>query len=429
MNILIAIVILSIIIIIHELGHFLLAKANGVAVTEFSLGLGPTLLKTKKNGTIFSLKLLPFGGACMMAGEDGVEVAEADKETLFSSKSVWARISIVAAGPIFNFILAFVMAVFIIGSIGYDPCVVYSADENSAAAEAGLMPGDVIKSVNGKTINFYKEFSFWATYNEGEVMKLVYQRDGETYTTTLIPEYIEMDVYQLGVYLGADATISEVSSGSVAEAAGFKAGDVIKAVNGTVVATSEEAIELIRGCGGETVLVTIMRGSTEMDIPVTPVKTHYAYFETGLSFSGTRVKTNPIETIKYAALEVKYWISMVIDSLKLLVTGNVSKDDVAGPVGIVSAIGNVVEKSKPDGVFYIILNLANWVVMLSANLGVMNLLPLPALDGGRLLFMIIEVFRGKPVDQKIEGMVHFVGMVLLMLLMVFILFNDISNLF
>ena len=113
----------------------------------------------------------------------------------------------------------------------------------------------------------------------------------------------------------------------------------------------------------------------------------------------------------------------------MLVTGKVTKDDVAGPVGIVSAISSVVEQSKPDGIFYVILNLANWIVMISANLGVMNLLPIPALDGGRLLFLLIEAVRGKPVDQKKEGMVHLIGMALLMLLMFLILFNDISKLF
>ena len=147
------------------------------------------------------------------------------------------------------------------------------------------------------------------------------------------------------------------------------------------------------------------------------------------SFSAARVKVNPIQTLKYSAIEVKYWINTVFESLKMLFTGKVTKDDVAGPVGIVSAISDVVEQSKPDGVFYVILNLANWVVMISANLGVMNLLPIPALDGGRLLFLLIEAVRGKPVDQKKEGLVHLIGMALLMILMFFILFNDITKLF
>lgn len=431
MNIIIAIIILSIIVIIHEFGHFILARANGVAVSEFALGLGPTILKTKKKGTIFSLKLLPFGGACIMAGEDGNEdgISELDKDTLFASKSVWARISIIAAGPVFNFLLAFIMAVFIIGSIGYDPCVLYSVAEGSVAREAGLEAGDVIKSVNGKKIHFYKEYSLYYQLHMGKSMEITYERDGEKYTTTVVPEYIEEDVYQLGVYLGENAVISQLTTDGAAALAGFRTNDMITSVNGTKISTTDEAIAAIRGCGGGQINVTVLRDGEYVDISVTPVLAHNAYYQTGMTFSAARIKVNPVQTLKYGCFEVKYWISTVFESLKMLVTGKVSKDDVAGPVGIVSAISNVVEQSKPDGIFYVILNLANWMVMISANLGVMNLLPIPALDGGRLLFLLIEAVRGKPIDQKKEGMVHLVGMALLMLLMFFILFNDISKLF
>ncbi len=431
MNIIIAIIILSIIVIIHEFGHFILARANGVAVSEFALGLGPTILKTKKKGTVFSLKLLPFGGACIMAGEDGNEdgISELDKDTLFASKSVWARISIIAAGPVFNFLLAFIMAVFIIGSIGYDPCVLYSVAEGSVAQEAGLEAGDVIKSVNGKNIHFYKEYSLYYQLHVGKTMNITYERDGQEYTATIVPEYVEEDVYQLGVYLGENAVISQLTTDGAAALAGFRTNDMIVSVNNTKVSTTDEAIAAIRGCGGGQINVTVVRDGEYVDISVTPVLAHNAYYQTGMTFSAARIKVNPIQTLKYGCFEVKYWISTVFESLKMLVTGKVTKDDVAGPVGIVSAISNVVEQSKSDGIFYVILNLANWMVMISANLGVMNLLPIPALDGGRLLFLLIEAVRGKPIDQKKEGMVHLVGMALLMLLMFFILFNDISRLF
>lgn len=203
MNIIIAIIILSIIVIIHEFGHFIVAKANGIAVSEFALGLGPTILKMKKKGTLFSIKLLPFGGACIMAGEDGNEngISGIDKDKLFASKSVWRRISVIAAGPVFNFLLAFIMAVFIIGSIGYDPCKLYSVDEGSVAEEAGLQAGDVITSVNGKKIHFYKEYSLYYQLHTGKTLNITYTRDGVKYETTVVPEYIEEDVYQLGVYL------------------------------------------------------------------------------------------------------------------------------------------------------------------------------------------------------------------------------------
>ena len=126
---------------------------------------------------------------------------------------------------------------------------------------------------------------------------------------------------------------------------------------------------------------------------------------------------------------MKYWIVSTVKGLGQIITGNVSTNDIGGPVRIVDEIGNVVEESKSDGILYVILNLLNWCVLLSANLGVMNLLPIPALDGGRLLFMFIEVVRGKPVAKEKEGMVHMIGIILLMLLMVFVFFNDIRNIF
>lgn len=366
-----------------------------------------------------------------MAGEDGSEdgISELDKDKLFTSKSVWRRISVIAAGPIFNFLLAFIMAVFIIGSIGYDPCKLYSVTEGSVAEEAGLQAGDVITSVNGKRIHFYKEYSLYYQLHTGKTLNITYERDGAKYETTVVPRYIEEDVYQLGVYLGKNAVISGLTQTGAAALAGFKTNDQIIQVNGVAIKSTDEAIQAIRSCGGGKINVAVFRDGEVVDLTVTPVLNHNSYYETGMSFSAARVKVNPIQTLKYSAIEVKYWINTVFESLKMLFTGKVTKDDVAGPVGIVSAISDVVEQSKPDGVFYVILNLANWVVMISANLGVMNLLPIPALDGGRLLFLLIEAVRGKPVDQKKEGLVHLIGMALLMILMFFILFNDITKLF
>lgn len=141
-KILIAVLIFGITVIIHELGHFLLAKANGITVTEFSIGFGPTVVKTEKGGTVYSLKLLPFGGACQMLGEDGEE----EGEGTFNSKSVWARISVVAAGPVFNMILAFFCAIFVISYAGSSPARVTEVADGSPEAEAGLEAGDIITS-------------------------------------------------------------------------------------------------------------------------------------------------------------------------------------------------------------------------------------------------------------------------------------------
>ena len=164
MSIILALFIFSLIIIIHELGHFLLAKYNGVTVLEFSLGMGPRILSTVKGGTRYSWKLLPFGGSCAMLGEDEATTEEGS----FGSKSVWARISVIAAGPIFNFILAFLLSLFIIGSIGYDAPVISYVGEGTPAAEAGIQVGDRILKMNNQKIHVAREITGYTLYHPNE---------------------------------------------------------------------------------------------------------------------------------------------------------------------------------------------------------------------------------------------------------------------
>ena len=343
MKIIVALIIFSIIILFHELGHFLLAKANGIRVNEFCLGLGPTICGFTKGETKYSLKLLPFGGACMMEGED----EESSDERAFGKKSVWARISVVAAGPFFNFIMAFVFSFILISCTGIDIPKLAGVLDGYAAQEAGMQEGDVILKMNHKNIHFYSEVSAYSMFHSGETVKVVYERDGEKYTTTLIPKYDE----ETGRYLY-----------------GFS-------------------------------------GGTES------------------------LKGNVFQNLKYSAYEVEYWIYTTVQSLRMLVTGGYSVNDLSGPVGIVNVIGDSYEQTVSISYYAVFLQMLYICILLSANLGVMNLLPLPALDGGRLVFLIIEAIRGKRVDPDKEGMVHFIGLVLLLALMVLVMFNDIRKLF
>lgn len=342
MGIIVALLIFSAIIIFHEFGHFIFAKKNGIGVTQFALGMGPNLLSFQKGETEYCLKLFPIGGLCAMVGEDTDEYGD----NSFNSKSVWQRISVVAAGPIFNFILAFVFAIIMICLVGYDTPVVYKTEVDGPAYEAGIMAGDVIKEVNGKHIYMFKEFRTEILLNEnGAPMTIVLERDGETYTTIVTPELTEDGTYKLQIYGGAYA------------------------------------------------------------------------------------KTGFLDTLKYGVLEIRYWITTTIKSLGMLISGSVSADEVSGPVGIVTMIDDTYQESAVYGWLDVLLNMLNIGIMLSANLGVMNLLPIPALDGGRLVFLIIEAIRGKPVPPEKEGWIHTAGFALLMLLMVLILYNDIQKLF
>lgn len=420
-----ALLILSIIIIVHEFGHFIMAKASGVKVVEFSLGMGPRLIKFTHKGTMYSLKLFLFGGSCQMLGEDDEETIEGS----YNNASVWQRIAISVAGPFANFILALVGAIVLIGIAGYDPCVIYSVDEGTPAYEAGLLPGDRIVKINNKKIVTYGDYGIYSMFYDGEELDVVVERDGEDVALNFTPEWIKEDRYLMGVYMDNSTRVTGFSEGSVAKEAGMKAGDVIYSVNGEVTETYDDLIGLVQVYGEEEIDFVVIRDDKKVELKITPVKTHTEYYEFGYTISAARIKGSPLDTIKYGFYEVGYWIRAVFASFKMLFTGIASVNDLSGPVGIVSAMGEVVEESKSDGGLYIFLNLLNWTIMISANLGVMNLLPLPALDGGRLMFQIIEVFRGKPMPKEKEGMIHFVGIVLLLLLSVVILFNDIRKLF
>lgn len=461
-NILLAVLVLSVVVIIHEFGHFILAKANGVTVVEFSLGFGPKLLHFKKGETEYCLKLIPFGGACMMLGDDILESSSLDEDEeeteeendvdqtvlpgseealrrklengydmsrAFSNKSVWSRIAIIAAGPVFNFLLAFVLAVVIIGAVGTDPCTVDKVYENSPAAAAGLQEGDQITKINGNGISFAKEYSFYRYYHSADTMNITYLRDGEKYTTVLTPEYQKTESYRIGITIQENRLVNEVTEDSPAAQAGLKEQDVILSVDGKTLSDEMLISDIMNDSQGKTVEMVISRDGNEQTIHVTPQQVETESYYTGFASYGERVRVSPAATVGYAFKEVGYWIETVVKSVGMMFTGQVGINDLSGPVGVVDVVSNVVQESKPDGAWYVLLNLFNFMVMISANLGVMNLLPLPALDGGRLVFMLIEVVRGKPVKKEREGMVHFVGMVLLMLLMVYVLFKDIRGLF
>lgn len=279
----------------------------------------------------------------MMEGED----EDSSDEHAFGKKSVWARISVVFAGPFFNFILAFIFAFILLSCMGYDRPVLTGVMQGYAAEEAGLQEGDEIVQMNHFSIHFAREISSYSLFHSGEDVTITYQRDGEKHTVTLSPTYDE-------------------ESG------------------------------------------------------------RYLY---GLQTMQIRQKGSILSNLKNSFYEVRYWIYSTIQSLRLLVTRQVSANELSGPVGIVKSMGDVYEEAvTTSGVYLAIMNMLNWMIMLSANLGVMNLLPLPALDGGRLVFLIIEVIRRKRIDPNKEGFVHLVGIVLLFALMIFVMFNDIRKL-
>lgn len=429
LKILIAIIIFSAIILIHELGHFLLAKLNGISVTEFSLGMGPRLFSVQKGETRYSVKLLPLGGSCAMVGED---TAEEELPGSFNAAPVWGRISVVAAGPVFNFILAFILSLIIVGFVGYDPAEIVEVQKDSAAETAGLEAGDVITEYNGYHVDLAKDlyvYSYLNALNEGDTVTLKVRRDGEIKEIQYTPD---VSVRYLLGFNRSDAssmTVESLIQGMPLEEAGLQPGDTITAINGTEIADGEayDAYLAEHPLSDEAVEITYVRDGLDYTATITPKE--YRTPQLGFSYNLGYQKASGLQVLKYGVLDVKYMIRTTLLSLKQLVTGNLGFKDLSGPVGVVDAIGTTYEESKSEGALMLWMNMLNMAVLLSANLGVMNLLPLPALDGGRLVFLIVEAIRRKPINREIEGMVHFAGLMLLMALMVVVMYNDIMKIF
>lgn len=354
------VIIFGIVVVAHEFGHFIVAKANGIKVLEFYIGMGPKLAKFKKGDTEYSLRLFPIGGACVFEGEDGLyeedeetkllqeenplEPSKTTQEGSFQNASVWARIATVVAGPLFNIVLGYLLAMIIVVTCGAIIPKVVDVHEGYPAYEAGLQAGDTITKINGEKIHFFREIQLnTMLYNGGE-WEIEYERDGERYTTTLTP-------------------------------------------------MKEDGSYIIGITGGEL------------------------------------LECNVFQVFEYSWYEVRYWLNTTFKSLKMLVSGQLSKDDVAGPVGVAGVISDTIEETKQYGFLTVLVNMINIALLLSVNLSVMNLLPIPALDGGRLLFLLIEAIIRKPVPKKAEAIVHMIGFILLMILMVLVLFNDVSRLF
>ena len=430
-SILIAIIVFSVLVLFHEFGHFIVAKAVGIGVIEFSLGMGPRILSFGKGETRYSWKAIPFGGSCAMVGED----EDSDAPNAFGSKPAWARFLVVIAGPAFNILLAFIMSLFLTGFGGVNTSVVHSVTAGSAAEQAGIEAWkDSVTAINSKRIVMGRELLVYTNLHplDGSDVTVELERNGNKRTVVINPK---VSGYRIGIsYMATDepARLTQVTEGGPAEKAGLRTGDVITSINGTAIGNGSDMRRYLEEhpIDGTTMTLGIERSSERLTIDMTPE----AYEAFDLGFAATYVYEewdgNIWKLIRYSAREVRYWLSYTFMSIRMLVSGKVGVRDLSGPVGIVSTIGTVVESGmESGGTGAAALNVLTMLVLLSVNLGVMNLLPIPALDGGRILFILYEIIFRKPVPQKAEGVIHLIGFVLLMGLMVVVLFSDILKLF
>ncbi len=331
-----AILIFAVMIFVHELGHFLAAKATGVRVNEFALGMGPKLFSKTKGETVYSIRCIPIGGFCAMEGED----EDTGTDRAFSRKKPHIRLLILVAGAFMNILLGFILVLFMaFPADKYVSMEVASVVEGGAAQEAGLLPGDEIIRANGNRTHIMEDLRWTLTDSEGDsALNLVVKNQGERRNLSIVPKETE---------------------------------------NGK------------------------------------------SY---GIVFA--EKDNNIFSSFRNAVYRTTFYGSVVIESFVGLLRGQIPMSSVSGPVGIVSEIGNAVEQTRTAGMEGL-LNLLFLTVILTVNLGVFNLLPLPALDGGRILFVLIEMIRRKPIPVEKEAVVHLIGLVLFIALSVVIAFKDV----
>lgn len=439
--ILIGVLLFELIIFIHEFGHFITAKKSGIKVNEFSLGMGPKIFSFGKGETKYSLRIFPIGGFCAMEGED----EESPEPRAFNNAKVWKRMIVVIAGAVMNIILGFVlMFVVVVQQDAYSSTEVQSFPATSFSSCTGLQSGDVIKEINGYGISTSMDFNYPISTAE---LKTV---DGST--LEIYKEDCGNNLYNMAVSLVQDKNnkLSDEQVSKVNELLSKSTNEIVKAKS------KEDAFSVYENyykkindaCGikdykVEKIVEKETRKRYTADILVERngeeklLKNVQFFTYTTKDNSDPQVSIDfyvkPIEKTFGSVISqtFKQTIStskMIYASLGGLLTGKFGLKDMSGPIGIASAVTTVASESLSSGFMSAVNSIIYVMMIITVNLGLFNMLPFPALDGGRFVFLIIEAIRGKSVPRKVEAIVNGIGMGLLILLMILITANDIFKL-
>jgi regulator of sigma E protease len=358
MSVIITLIIFTLIVVIHEWGHFIVAKKCNVYIEEFAVGMGPKLFGIKKGDTLYSVRLLPVGGFCRMADDE----VENSNKIGFNQANVFKRIAIAIAGPFMNFVLALLILTFIAMTSGISTNVVAGTMDGYPAAEAGITAGDKIVSVNGKAVHIKSDVDFYLSENPQAEVDVTFVRNGKKMQATITPKYDEKnDRYLMGLTISAKAPLINIT--------------------------------------GE-----------DIDFSVLP-------------------KAGFFECVSYGFWNMIFLVKITVLGVIKMLTFSVSMSDVSGPIGVTAVVGDAYRETINDGLIYTVLTMLNLGALLSANLGVINLVPIPALDGGRIFVYLIEIIRRKQLPPEKEGIINLIGFALVMGFGIFVAVNDVLKLF
>lgn len=430
--------ILAILILAHEAGHFLTARLVGIKVEEFGIGFPPRLFGFRRGGVLYSINLIPIGGFVRVLGEDGKSFAPDSMQ----AKSRLQRAAFISAGSFMNFVLAILLSMVLLGAQGVTTTNVYIAavEPGSPAQQAGWESGDRIVEVAGEPLTSPEDILGVTQGYAGGPMSVSIMRDGQPIQTEVTPrENPPAGQGPTGTQIvgapPAEITVADVEPGSAAERAGLHAGDVLVSIAQKPIHDRSAYALTLRNHAGQTVPLTVNRGGQALtvDFAVPAMANAETDATTGESSVTGGLKTT--ESIQYQSLP--WWqilprgladtgnmVKQMFEGLAMLVRGDVPLSGVAGPIGMGQLTSEVLDRSVAP----VWVTLTNLMILLSLNLAILNLLPIPALDGGRLLFVIIEFVRGKRVAPEKEGLVHLVGLAILLVFMFVVAFVDIGRL-
>ena len=438
------VVTLGVLITFHELGHYLVARFAGVKVLRFSIGFGRVIWSRRigPDATEWALSAVPLGGYVKMVDEREGEVAPADLPRAFNRQSVAKRSAIVAAGPLANLLLAvLLLAGTYVAGVPGQRALLSAPPSGSPAASAGLALGDVVTAVDGSPVRSWQDLRWRLLRASGsDRVELAIERASGVHAERTLslsavgPDDWEgnfMSVLGLKLDLGAPL-VRDVISGKPAEAGGLRAGDAIVAVDGEPMRSPSDVAAITNAHPGESLRFTIRRDGRQSDVALVPERTEQNGRKIGIA--GMRLAIDPAAatglsiTVRYGPLEaleqaaVRTWelSAFTVKMLGRIVTGSASLKNISGPLTMADYAG----QSAAAGV----LTFVGYLALISISLGVLNLMPVPLLDGGHLLYYLVEIFKGSPVSDRALEVGQRIGMAVLAMLMALALFNDLSRL-
>lgn len=418
--------VLGVLIFVHELGHFLVARWLGVRVITFCIGMGPKLLKWRRGDTEYAIAVLPIGGYCKMAGENPDEPQTGARDE-FLSRPKWDRLRILLAGPVMNILLSIVLTTIVVAQgaqvpiFESDPVDVAVVTKGSAAERGGIRTGDRIIKVGSQKTPTWEQFYLAIGGRADRDVPITLLREGRELVLTVKPEaQTKMRIGDIGVLPNVHPAIRSVEANGPADKAGLKAGDVVLALNGEPIIFSGQLSAEIRKHPDEAITLKVERAGAGLDITVTPRRQgQIGLIGIGIQDPFRTINPGPLGAIKLSLERNVQFSKLIFQTIGGLLTRETSPNQLMGPVAIAQMSGDYAAAGW--------IALVTFMASLSLNLGLLNLLPIPVLDGGHIFIMAVEGIVRRDLSMKVKERLMLAGFLVLMLLMVTVVYNDLAR--